>query len=153
LPVNVVHEISTRGIAFILDDTLRSQLRAAGADGTILAALKNANISFSGAAKDKSHQQILKHFVTAAQKMSDKKYDAAVVELNAALGFGSESPAVGFAMGEVLRATGRYSEAVAVYAEVLKQDPGFPEAHTKLSYQLYRTEEPDEALREAKLAI
>ena len=85
--------------------------------------------------------------------MNQKKYDAAAVELNQALDNGPETSAVGFAMGEVLRATQRYSEAVAVFAEVLKQDPDFPEAHTKLSFNLYRTAEPEEALREAKLAI
>jgi len=153
LPVNVVHEISARGIAFIFDETFRSQLKAAGADATILAALKSANISVSGASDDKSHRLLLQQLVTTAQKMNAKKYDAAAVELNSALDSGQESPAVGFAMGEVLRATQRYSEAVAVYAEVLKQDPDFPEAHTKLSYNLYRTDEAREAVREAKLAI
>jgi len=153
LPVNLVHEISARGIAFIFDETFRAQLKAAGADATILAALKTANISFSGASSDKSHRHILQHLVTAAQKINTKQYEAAAAELNAALDSNSESPAVGFAMGEVLRATARYSEAVAVYAEVLKQDPGFPEAHNKLSYNLYRTAEPDEAVREARLAL
>src|SRR5215467_1621509 len=111
LPVNVVHEISARGIAFIFDQTLCSQLKAAGADPMILVALKTANISFSGASIDQSHQRLLQHLVTAAQKINAKKYDAAAAELNAALNSNSESPAVGFAMGEVLRATGRYSEA------------------------------------------
>jgi tetratricopeptide (TPR) repeat protein len=153
LPVNVVHEISARGLDFAPDEAFRSQLKAAGADPTILAVLRTAKTSAGNASDTKSHQQILQHLVAAAQKMNAKKYDDAAVELNAALSSGPESPAVGFVMGEVLRATGRNSEAVAVYAEVLKQNPNFPEAHTKLSYGLYRTDEPEEALREAKLAI
>lgn len=152
LPANVVHEISARGLDFIPDQTFRSQLKAAGADSTILAVLKTAKASPRGAF-DEKHPPVLEHLVAAAQKMNARKYDAAAVELNAALGPESENPAVGFAMGEVLRATGRYSEAVAVYAEVLKQSPDFPDAHTKLSYNLYRTDESDEAVREAKLAL
>ena len=153
LPVNIAHEIAVRGLDFTPDAAFRSQLRAAGADDAVFAALKVAKISASGAANDKAHQQLLQHLATAGKLMGAKKYDAAAIELNGAIDSGSDSPAVGFVMGEVLRATERHSEAVAVYAELLKQNRGFPEAHTKLSYNLYRTGEPDEALREAKLAI
>ena len=39
-----------------------------------------------------------------------------------------------------------------MYGEVLRQDPSFPEAHTKLSYILYRLGDED-ALSEAKAAL
>src|SRR5262249_944494 len=143
----------TRGIDFTPDPAFRAQLKTAGADAVVFAALKAAKITPSGSANDKKHQQVLQRLAAAAQLMNQKKYDAAAAELNQALDNGPETPAVGFVMGEVLRATQRDSEAVAVFAEVLKQDPDFPEAHSKLSFPLYRTNEPEEALREAKLAI
>jgi tetratricopeptide (TPR) repeat protein len=153
LPVNIAHEIAARGLDFTPDAAFRSQLKAAGADDAVFAALKVAKISASGAPNDHAHQRLLQHLATAGKLMGAKKYDAAAIELNAALDRGADSPAVGFVMGEVLRATERHSEAVAVYAELLQQNPNFSEAHTKLSYVLYRTGESDDALHEAKLAI
>src|SRR5262249_58223042 len=99
-----------------------------------------------GSLNQKKNQQFPQPLPTAAQLMNQKKYDVAAIELNQALDNGPETPAVGFAMGEILRATQRYSEAVAVFAEVLKQDPDFPEAPTKLSFNLYRTAQTEEAL-------
>ena len=56
-------------------------------------------------------------------------------------------------MGELLRRQERWAESVAVYTEVLRQDPDFPEAHTKLSYLMYRLGDPEQALREARIAL
>jgi len=153
LPANVVHEIAKRGLGFVPDEIFRSQLKSIGAGSTILSALKTAKLNPTGTQSEKSHQVFLQHLTAAARLINTTEYDAAAVELNAAIDCGSDSPSVGFVMGEVLRAEERYSEAVAVYAELLKQNPNFPEAHTKLSYVLYRTGESDDALHEAKLAI
>ena len=153
LPGNVVHEIAARGLDFNPDESFRSQLKSIGADATILSALKTAKRSPTGTQGEKSHQVFLAHLTAAARLTNTQDYDAATVELNAAIDCGSDSPSVGFIVGELLRAEERYSEAVAVYAELLKQNPNFPEAHTKLSYVLYRTGESDDALHEAKLAI
>jgi tetratricopeptide (TPR) repeat protein len=153
LPANIVHEIAARGLDFNPDEPFRSQLKSIGADTTILSALKTAKRSPTGTQGEKSHQVFLAHLNAAARLINTQDYDAATVELNAAIDCGSDSPSVGFIVGELLRAEERYSEAVAVYAEIIKQNPSFPEAHTKLSYVLYRTGESDDALHEAKLAI
>jgi len=152
-PADMVHEIAARGLDFNPDETFCSQLESIDADAAILAALKTAKRSPTGTQGEKAHQAFLQHLVAAARLINTQDYDAAASELNAAIDCGSDSPSVGFIVGELLRAEERYSEAVAVYAELLKQDPNFPEAHTKLSYVLYRTGESDDALHEAKLAI
>ena len=42
--------------------------------------------------------------------------------------------------------------AASVYEQVLKQEPDFPETHTKLGYLMYRLGNPEEGLREARVA-
>ncbi len=56
-------------------------------------------------------------------------------------------------MGEVLRRKEEFQRAAQVYAEVLRQDPDFPQVHTKVSYVLYRLGDPEDALHEAKTAL
>jgi tetratricopeptide (TPR) repeat protein len=43
--------------------------------------------------------------------------------------------------------------AVSVYEKILQENPEFPEAHTKLSYLMYRLGDPEKGLREAKSAL
>jgi tetratricopeptide (TPR) repeat protein len=56
-------------------------------------------------------------------------------------------------VGEALRAQEEWARAAAVFEQVLEEDPNFPEAHTKLSFVLYRAGDDGEALREAKAAL
>ena len=153
LPANVVHEIATRGLDFTPDETFRAHLKSIDADTAIFAVLKTARRSPIGTQSEKSHQVFLQHLASAARLINVQEYGDAAAELNAAIDGTADSPSVGFIVGELLCAEERYSESVAVYAEVLKQNPNFPEAHTKLSYVLYRTSEFEDALHEAKLAI
>lgn len=153
LPENIVNEIRSRGVAFHADDTFRTQLTAAGASASILSALAAAKVPAKAAAEDRSDPALLQHMAAAAKLMQEKHYDEAADELTDTLKGNFEKFEIGFVMGELLRRQERYAQAAEVYAEVLRQDPNFPEAHTKLSYLMYRLGQPDDAVREARIAL
>ena len=153
LPENIVNEIHTRGVAFRMDDSFRARLTTAGATPSILAALDAAKAPAKVAAEDKPDPALLQHITAAAKFMKDKQYDEAADELASTLKGNFEKFEIGFVMGELLRQQERWAEAVAVYTEVLKESPDFPEAHTHLSYALHRVGEFEAALREAKAEL
>src|SRR5260370_35832447 len=150
---NVVHEIESRGLAFRPADEYRSQLTNAGADARVLAALGKAAISSApGVADTKESSELLQHLSAAGKFLRAEQYQEAAEELNGALQ-ASGSVEAGFVMGELLRRQEQWPMAASVYQQVLKQDPDFPEVHTKLSYLMYHLGDPDEALRQAKTAL
>src|SRR6266852_1937569 len=153
LSENIVHEITTRGLAFRPTDQYRALLTTAGGDVLVLTALKNAKISDRAERTEANGTgELLQHLATAGKLIRSKQYQEATEELNGALrsNGGSET---GFVMGELLREQERWPEASAIYREVLRQTPDFTEAHTKLSFVLYSSGDQEEALREAKSAL
>jgi len=153
LPENIVNEIHVRGVAFRMDAAFRAQLTLAGATPSILAELAAAKSPASQPNEGKPDMALLQHITAAATLMNDKHYDEAAAELTTTLIGNVEKFEIGFVMGELLRQQENWGQAAAVYSEVLRQDPDFPEAHTKLSYVLYRAGNGEEALREAKAAL
>jgi tetratricopeptide (TPR) repeat protein len=153
LPENIVNEIHTRGVAFRMDDSFRAQLTTAGATPSILAVLGAAKAPAKVAPEDKPDPALLQHITAAAKLMKDKQYDEAADELTSTLKGNFEKFEIGFVMGELLLEQENWGQAAAVYTEVLRQDPNFPEAHTKLSFALYRSGDGEDALREAKAAL
>jgi tetratricopeptide (TPR) repeat protein len=154
LPENIVHVLGERGLDFRPDDTYRSLLKTAGADAKVLAALEGAKVvSPESPAATSSDQERLEHISKAASLMKDKHLDEAAREMQAYNSASFGGAEVGFVMGELFRNQGQWDAAVAVYIQVLTEDPSFPEAHTKLSYIRYRTGDYEESLREAEAAI
>lgn len=153
LPENIVNEVRTRGLAFRMDDSFRTQLTIASAAPSILAAIEAAYPSANVTAEDKPDPALLQHIAAAAKLMRDKRYEEAADELTATLSGNFEKFEIGFVMGELLRQQEKWNQAAAVYVEVLRQEPAFTEAHTKLSYVLYRSGDGEGALREAKGAL
>jgi tetratricopeptide (TPR) repeat protein len=147
---NVVHELSTRGVAFRPTDVYRARLAEAGADAQVLAALNKATIG--SAPQSDSSNDLLQHLAAAGRLMRAEKYSRAAQELDAALQSGG-GPETAFVMGELLREQEQWPMAAAVYEQLLQQNPDFPEAHTKYSYLLYRMGDSEEGLREAKAAL
>lgn len=127
LPENVVLEISADGLAFRPNDSYRVLLRTAGTDPRVLAALDSAKVVADLAPEAESGQDLLQHIATAASLMKDKRYDEAAGELAAALTVDFESPECGFVMGQQLRQEEQWEAAAAVYGEVLREAPDFPE--------------------------
>lgn len=134
LPENTVHFIVTRGLSFTPSVEFREQLKGAGANDSILAALEKAKIPGSTVAAEKWEQEMLAQLASASRSMNNKKYDDAVHELTEALKASVSAPEVGFVMGAILRELEEWNQAEAVYSELLREDSNFPEAHTKLSY-------------------
>src|SRR6266436_1382519 len=152
LSEDISHEIESRGLVFRSSDSYREQIVTAGADTTVLTALKNAKISSSADASGDTQDQSLQHLAVAGNSIKRKQYTGAATELVASLQ-ADNSPEAGFVMGWLLYQQERWTEASQMYAEVLRQDPEFIAAHTKLSYVLHHLDNPDEALREAKTAL
>jgi tetratricopeptide (TPR) repeat protein len=153
LPENIVNEIRSRGIAFRVNDTFRAQLKVAGAAPSVLAALNAAKAPAKDAAADTSNPVLVQQITTAAQLMKEKHYQEAADQLTDTLKGNFEKFEIGFIVGEILRQQENWGQAAAVYSEVLRQDPTFPETHTKLSFVLYCSGDGEEALRQAKAAL
>ena len=153
LPESILHEIDSRGLAFRPSEAYEKMLREAGADSKVLGGLKKARVSSSSAdVGNDSSAELLKHLTTAGRLLRNKAYEDVARELTDALRSGDGLEAA-FVMGEVLRSEGKYPLAAAVYEEILRQNPDFPQAHTKLSFELYRLGDPAGALREAKAEL
>ena len=58
-----------------------------------------------------------------------------------------------FVLGTVLRREDRFDEALDEFTESSRLMPGFPEVHSQLSYLFYRTDNPADALAEARTAL
>jgi tetratricopeptide (TPR) repeat protein len=150
---DLVRDIGIDGLAFHPDDGYRSILKDAGADPTVLKAVDGAKVIIADGREDRADRKLLEHISTAGKLINQKQYDAAADELTAAVTESFKSPECGFVMGELLRRQKKWGRAAAVYQEVLRQDPSFPEAHTKVSFVLHRGGDNEEALREAKAAL
>ncbi len=102
LPENIVYEIKARGLGFHVSDEYRSQLKLAGAETQLLAALDSAK-AVAESTEETQHAEVLQHMAQAADLMRQKCYTDAVKELTVALALSPDSSEVGFVMGELLR--------------------------------------------------
>ena len=153
LPENVVAAIETDGLSFKPTEEYRSQLREAGATAEILKALDKVPAGSKDAADQSRDGQTWSHLSLAGKLIREKKYEEAEGELNEAVQTSGAKLDAGFVMAEALRLQEQWGRSVAVYAEILKEDPNYPEAQTKLSFVLYRAGEAEESLRAAKAAL
>lgn len=151
LPENVVRQIATNGLAFQPDAAYRTLLTNAGADARIVKALDAAEVSTVDL--DQPNSDVLQHLSEAAKLMRARSDDDAARELTAAVTASFRSAECGFVMGELLQREQDWERAEVMYDAVLNENPNFPEAHTKLSYVLYREGNALEALREARAAL
>jgi tetratricopeptide (TPR) repeat protein len=152
-PANVVAEINSNGLTFTPDAAYVALLKTAGADASILAALNTAKHSPSGNAAPVDSATLLSHLSNAGRLIRARQLDDAAAELSAALANDAAKSATGFVMGDLLMCQSRWEEAGQVYSEIARQDPAFPDIHTKLSAAYFNSQEPENALREAKAAI
>jgi tetratricopeptide (TPR) repeat protein len=153
LSENIVHDIESRGLAFIPSEAYRSEITTAGADARVLAALKTARVSESPVgAGNKQDTEMLHHLAVAGKLIRAKQYDQAAEELDAALQ-STTDPAPSFVLGELVSRQDQWRKAVSVYSDVLDTDANFPEAHTKLAYSFHRVGRPEDTLQEVKIAL
>lgn len=151
LPANVAYDIGTRGLNFHPDGDFLALMTKMGADASVIAAIKSAKVSDDGAAKP--DMELLRQLADAAALMKDKRYADAGTKLSEALDASFARLETGFVMAELLRQQKDFEKACAVYAQILRTEPDFPEVHDKASYVLYRLEDDDNAINEAKAAL
>ncbi len=112
---NVAYHVGRRGLNFHPDDYFLSQLKTAGADEGVLAAVKAAKVSGDA----KPDMELLQEMSRAGSLIKDKHYYEAATELSKALKTSFAGPETGFVMGELLREQLEFQQAASVYAEVL----------------------------------
>jgi len=151
LAENIAHDIATRGINFHPDEEFLGLMTKAGADLRVITALKAAKVS--GDAAVKPDMELMRKLSTAAVLMKDRKYDDASTQLSDALDMSFARMETGFVMADLLRQRVQFGPSAAVYAQILRMQPDFPELHDKASYVLYRLGDDESALNEAKVAI
>src|SRR5580700_8114740 len=152
LPENVAFDIQARGLAFVPDASYKSLLKSAGADAKVFAAMSAAKTTTSEASST-SEAQLLEHLSHAGALIKSGKLDDAGDELTEVLSRSDGKSEIGFVMGTILTKQERYPEAGAVYSQILSEVPEFPELHSRLSRIYYQTDDPNEALRQARLAL
>jgi tetratricopeptide (TPR) repeat protein len=151
LPANIAHDISARGLNFAPSAEFVALLQKAGADASVVDAVKTAKVTASKAAAP--DQKLLQQLGDAAGLMKRKNYADATAKLSDALDSSFARMETGYVMAELLREQQKYDVALSVYGEILEAEPDFPEVHVKASYLLYRLGDADSALNEAKAAL
>ncbi|HEV2398364.1 MAG TPA: tetratricopeptide repeat protein [Candidatus Sulfotelmatobacter sp.] len=151
LPENIAHDIATRGLNFPADEAFLALMKKAGADAKALAALKSAKVDDHDTVKP--DMELLGKLSDAAVLMRERKYDDASAKLSEALDTSFARMETGFVMAELLRQRVQFGPSEAVYAQILRTQPDFPELRDKESYVLYRLGDDEAALNEAKAAI
>ncbi|MGB8062027.1 MAG: tetratricopeptide repeat protein [Candidatus Sulfotelmatobacter sp.] len=151
LEANIAHDITTRGLNFHPTDEFLLLMKKAGADETVMKALKTAKLDASAEAKP--DQELLQQLSDAAALMKAKKYSDATTILSDALDKSFARLETGYVMAELLRQQEKFDVALRVYQEILETEPDFPEVHVKASFLLYRLQDANNALNEAKAAL
>ncbi len=128
-------------------------LTKAGADVTVLDALRNAKVSAGAAFPEQMDApELLEHLATAGKLIHAKQFDDAGKELMAALD-SRIGPEAGFVMGKVQDEIREFGNAASIYAKVLEMSPEFPGAHARLSFDMYSLGDADGAMQEAQAAL
>jgi len=153
LPENLAHDIEVRGLTFHPDDQFLALMKKAGADAKVLTALSKATVSGDIKPDVKPDPELLVQLSDAAVLMKNARYADAGAKLNEALDRSFARMETGFVMAELLRRTEEFEKASAIYAEILEQEPDFPEVHDKASFILYKLGDHEDALNEAKAAL
>lgn len=153
LPENIVGEIGIRGVRTAPDPQFIALLTAAGADLRVLNALKGAKVSAAEKPESPDDSALLQHLSNAGKMISAGQSQAAINDLGTILSSGSGKSEAGFVMGLILISQGRYGEAGQIYSEIESDDPSFPQVHTRLSLTYYQSGDPQNGLREAKIAL
>jgi tetratricopeptide (TPR) repeat protein len=128
-------------------------LKAAGADPNVFAALNTTKVASGEEPDSAADIVLLQHLSSAGQMIRAGQYDDAANEFTASLASNTGKSETGFVMGLILIDQQRWEQAGQVYAEILRQDPVFPELHTRLSHIYYNLGDSQEALWQAKAAL
>jgi tetratricopeptide (TPR) repeat protein len=152
-PESLVYDIDSRGITFTVDDNFNSLVTTAGADSRVIVALAKARHSSPSEPDGLSDQAFLQHLSYAGNLIHSGDTQAAARELSNSLSNPDAKSAAGFVISEILIRDRRFAEAAEIYLRILQDNPDFPEIHSKLSFASAESDNDEEGLREAKLAL
>jgi Tfp pilus assembly protein PilF len=152
LPENIEKSIKVNGLAFKPDAAYTALAKRAGATPAVLQALATAQTKPRTQATN-TPAAVLEQLARAAELVRAGQQREAAQSLAAALQQDPSNMAAAFVMGQIMREHEQWPQAMMLYTEILRQDPEFPEAHTKLAYIQYRMGDGEEAIAEARSAL
>lgn len=152
LPENIVAEIRTLGLGFAPDPAYLALLKTASAPPAVLSAVSKAQWQPSSAGTA-GNAAALQHLSQAGQALDQDQLDDATKELSQAVSAGADRACVGFVAGLILMQQNEWAKADEVYIEILRENPAFPQVHTRLSATAYHNSDYPRMLREAKAAL
>lgn len=153
LPDTIAREITVDGLAFRPDDSYLALLKTMDADRKVLGAVEAATVAVDRTAEEESGQGLLQHLANAGSLMNAQRDDEAADELKAALSDSFQGSDCVFVIGELLRRQEEWEGAETAYQQIMQEEPDYPDAHTKLSYVLYRDGDDQGALAQARDAL
>jgi tetratricopeptide (TPR) repeat protein len=139
--------VEQRGAGFIPSGVSGATLKAAGSDSTLLNTIRKKQTG------DALGSACAAGLAEAAQSFQEKKYEQAEQQIRSLLTRDANNAALHFALGSVLRHREKWDDAADEFTESARLMPGFPETHSRLSYLFYRSEDPDNAIAEARTAL
>ena len=81
------------------------------------------------------NKEVQKRIVDIATRYKTEKFPDTPRDLAVVIKDALDNPQSGFVMGQMLRQQNLFLQAAYVYSEVLKDNPTFPEANTKLKFR------------------
>lgn len=153
LPESVAADVRDHGLTFHASDQYLSRLKQVGADPMVIAVLQKARVIATEGTSHADDSTVLEHLFLAAEKMKANKLMDAAIQLTSASDNIEDHPELAFVMGEVMRREEGFVQSVQLYSRLVDIDPEFPEVHTKLSLVLYKTEDGERGMAEARAAL
>jgi tetratricopeptide (TPR) repeat protein len=153
LPENIVVDVREEGLSFQPSEQYLSELAKIGATPGVLEAVKKAKVTGNQDSSNADDNTVLDHLFGAGQKLKAKKLMEAARDLVSASSSIEDHPELAFVMGEIMRQEGGHDQAAALFSKLVDINPEFPEAHTKLSYELYRDDDSERGVVEARAAL
>jgi tetratricopeptide (TPR) repeat protein len=150
LPEDIAAAVESRGLSFQPSEEYAKLLTQAGANSEILQVIKKAEVHASSDPAAKQESQIEAHLALSAKLLRENKIRDSEREINAAIESGGNKFDAGFIMAEVMRQKQQYPLSVAIYTEIGRHEPDFPEVQTKLGYVLYFAGDAEAALNAAR---
>jgi superkiller protein 3 len=149
--------VQERGIAPLPGKEQIRQLRAAGADATLVRTLtktsrKPSSLSNS-AAPGVAATEIPAFLVQAAVDARAQRFHEAELTLRQALSSDPQNASLYFALGTMLRQQERWDDAFDEITRSAQLMPDFPENHSSLAYIFYRLDDGPNAIAEARTAL
>ena len=153
LPESIAADIKAHGLNFRPSQQYLSRFAQVGADPVVLDALKKANVMPNNADSHPDDDVVLEHLFIAAEKLRAKKLMDAATEIAAASDRLEDHPELAFVMADILLKEEGFTQAGLLLSQLVEIDPEFPEVHTKLSFVLYRYEDSERGVAEARAAL